>query len=199
MRLPPVNSWGGVTPPSPATGVTNLDPTPMASVALLLAADGVGMAVGFGLYAACGHMYDGNLASAPVRRATVMVPPGVTHTRCWVTRFHSPFSGGWQPGGNFSQAAHTSANAVEGLTGSNISTQASPCAGTEAFGQTAAVMTTAKVQPTSETIAPVPLTALDRALPVATATGSDVEVYEFGQMGGVCVQFWRRPVNLEVI
>lgn len=199
MRLPPVKSWGQGGAPDPATGITNLDPTPLASIALLLAADSVGMAVGFGLYGACGHMYDSNLSGAPVRRASVIVPPGVTHTRCWVTRWSSPFETGWTPGGDYSQQKHTSANAVEGLTGANISTQASPCSGSEGFGQTVSCATAASVVGTAETISPLPLTAIDRALPVVAATGSAPLVYEFGQMGGVCVQFWRRPVNLETI
>lgn len=197
MRSTPKRSWKAPTTILPSTSLVGDDPTPPASIALLLAADGWPVQVGAGLYASPGHAVEANTAGLTTRRLSVMVPPACRYSCLWVTR-----CGSEDPQNPVKQAAHLHGSAAGGgFAGVSLSKAESGATGAEVYCQTHATLplTDVAITRTGQQVNDAPTAQIDRALAVTEQLPPAVEVYEVQQVAGVCVQFWSRTDDLETL
>lgn len=196
MRAPPVRSWKSTPVPGPTTSVVGLDPTPPASLSLLLAAEAAAVQVVAGLYASPSLVFDGNIQNT-VRRIGVVVPVACRYSRAWVTR-----CGSVDELAPIGQLAHKHASSTGGgYAGAPVSTRASLVDGTEVFYATHATkpVTHCEVAATGTGIDDAPAAAVDRALATPEGLAPAVEVYQVEQVAGFSVQFWNRTADLETL
>lgn len=196
MRAPPSRSWKSTATVGPTSSVVGLDPTPPASLALLLAAEAAAVQVVAGLYASPLLVFDGNVQNK-TRRIGVMVPVACRYSRAWATR-----CGNVDEMAPVAQADHTHASSTGGgYTGVSVSTRASLVDGAEVFFATHATLpvTACEVGPTGSGINDAPTVSVDRSLATPEGLAPAVEVYQVEQVAAFSVQFWNRTQNLETL
>lgn len=188
-RPPPGRNWKSSTDTLALCGD---EVAPVATMALLMAADQIGIDVGAMLYASTAHCVEANTTGLTQRRFGVVVPPACAYARLHVLR-----SGG----NNWTQQTNTTAgNTTGGFTGVDVVTTPSPAMGTERYLQTGAVAATStEYLVTSATVDNAPAASKDRAFELVAALAPAVEEFEVNLACAVAVEFFSRTADLETL
>tara|TARA_R110000868_G_scaffold94111_4_gene259956 strand:+ start:2516 stop:3088 length:573 start_codon:yes stop_codon:yes gene_type:complete len=188
-RSCPSRNWQNATATLTLTGT---DPTPVAAISLLLAADQAVIDVGVGLYASCARMVEANTTGLTRRRFGVVVPPGCVSARLHVLRCGGPDL--------VAQANTTGGNTTGGFTGVDVITSPSAALGVERYLQTgASAPTSTAYTVTSAVIDNAPAGSKDRAYELTAALAPAVVEFEVNFAAGVSVEFFNRSPDLELL